>query len=39
LELGLVVGEVGVDASQVAEQLAGQLPAAGVGRGRRAQAA
>jgi hypothetical protein len=31
-KLGLVVGEAGVNPSQVAEQLAGQLPAAGSGR-------
>jgi hypothetical protein len=32
-ELDRVVGEAGVDAPEVAEQLAGQLPAASGGRG------
>jgi hypothetical protein len=39
LELGLVVGEAGVDPPQVAEQVAGQLAAAGGGRGHRTHAA
>jgi hypothetical protein len=38
LELDLVVGQASVDASQVAEQVASQLPAAGGRRGHRASA-
>jgi hypothetical protein len=39
LELGLVVGQAGIDAPQVAEQVAGQLAAAGGGRGGQTHAA